>query len=76
MYRLNVDLGREEFRRLFGYGPEEFKARRAGIDFAAFDELFPHPVYGTQGWGSIVNPASDVDGLLEHARRRSLSRLG
>ncbi|GAA0902632.1 DUF6194 family protein [Virgisporangium aurantiacum] len=75
VYRLNLDLGRDEFRRLFGYGPEEFKARRDAIDFARFDEFVPHPVYGTQSWASIVNPgprsAEHVDRLLKHAHTRN-----
>jgi hypothetical protein len=76
VYRLNLDLGRDEFRRLFGYGPEEFKDRRAGIDFSRFDEFVPHPVYGTQSWAGVVNPGprSDVDRLLAHAHRRGLRR--
>ena len=75
VYRLNLDLGRAEFRRLFGYGPEEFKARRDAIDFSRFDEFVPHPVYGTQSWASIVNPgprsADHVDRLLNHAYQRA-----
>lgn len=74
VFRLNLDLGREEFRRLFGYGPEEFQARRAGIDFAEFDEFVPHPVYGVQSWASVTNPgpraAEHLDRLMAHAHRR------
>jgi hypothetical protein len=29
------------------------------VDYAAFDQFFPHPVYAKQLWISIVNP-SDV----------------
>lgn len=72
VYRLNLDLGRRKFTELFGYGPEDLKSRRAQIDFAAFDEFVPHPLYGVQSWASIVNPRSnvDVDRLLEHAHAR------
>ncbi|GIF09315.1 hypothetical protein Asi03nite_68530 [Actinoplanes siamensis] len=74
-FRLNVELGRDKFRDLFGYGPEEFAAHRAGIDFAERDRWFPHPVYAVQGWGSVVNPATvEVDRLIEHAHRRSAGR--
>jgi erythromycin esterase-like protein len=80
VYRLNLDLGRDEFRRLFGYGPEEFRARRDGIDFAGFDAFVPHPVYATQSWASVVNPgersAEQVERLLAHAHRRHRSRGG
>lgn len=79
VYRLNLDVGRDEFRRLFGYGPEGFKDRRDGIDFARFDEPVPHPVYATQSWASVVNPgprsADVVDRLLRHAHARG-SRHG
>ncbi|GAA1035662.1 hypothetical protein GCM10009557_44210 [Virgisporangium ochraceum] len=78
VYRLNLDLGREEFRRLFGYGPEEIRGRRDGIDFARFDEPVPHPVYATQSWASVVNPgarsADVVDRLLRHAHARRAGR--
>ena len=76
VFRLNVELGREEFAHEFGYTPAEFEERRSGIDFAALDELVPHPVYGTQGWACILNPSverlPDVDRLLAH--RRALNR--
>lgn len=72
VFRLNLDLGRKTFTEVFGYGPEDLKGRRHTIDFAAFGQLMPHPVYGVQSWASIVNPGSDedVDRLLGHAHRR------
>jgi erythromycin esterase-like protein len=77
-FRLNIELGRDEFRRVFGFGPEELAAKRADIDFAAPDRFVPHPAYGVQGWGSVVNPgpatAAEIDRLLEYARARSLAR--
>jgi hypothetical protein len=74
VFRLNVELGRITFKELFGYGPEEFPAHRDGIDFAAADRWFPHPVYATQGWGSIVCPGPGVEDLIAHAHRRSRRR--
>ncbi|WP_328460637.1 erythromycin esterase family protein [Actinoplanes sp. NBC_00393] len=77
-YRLNIELGRAEFKNAFGYGPEEFAAHSDEIDFTAADMLMPHPAYAVQGWASVVNPgpatAADVDRLLEHARARSAAR--
>jgi hypothetical protein len=74
VYRLNLDLGRREFRRVFGYGPEELKARAGDIDVAALDEFVPHPLYGVQSWASVVNPgprsADEVARLLDHAHNR------
>jgi erythromycin esterase-like protein len=77
-YRLNIEVGRAEFRNLFGYGPEEFAAHSDGIDFARTDRLMPHPVYAVQGWASVVNPgpdtADEAERLLAQARTRSAAR--
>ena len=44
-------------------------------DFTAADQLFPHPVYATQSWASIVNPgertSEQARRLLIGARERS-----
>jgi hypothetical protein len=77
-YRLNIEVGRAEFRNLFGYGPEEFAAHSDGLDFAETDRLMPHPAYAVQGWASVVNPgpatADEVTRLVAHARSRSADR--
>ncbi len=49
VYRLNIGVGRETFRRLVGDTPNP--------DYAAFDRLLPHPVYAKQHWLSVVNPS-------------------
>jgi hypothetical protein len=78
IFRLNIDIGREEFQRRFGYPPREFPEHRQKIDFARFDEIFPHPAYGTHGWASVLNPSQerlpDVDRLLGHAHHRARNR--
>ncbi|MFC4064587.1 DUF6194 family protein [Actinoplanes subglobosus] len=77
-HRLNIEVGRDEFRNLFGYGPEEFAAHQEEIDFAETDRLMPHPAYAVQGWACVVNPgpgtAEEVARLLERARTRSAAR--
>jgi erythromycin esterase-like protein len=77
-YRLNIEVGRAEFRTLFGYGPEEFAVHSDGLDFAATDRLMPHPAYAVQGWASVVNPgpdtAQEVARLTDRARSRSADR--
>jgi len=77
-YRLNIDVGRAEFRNLFGYGPEEFAAHSDGLDFAETDRLMPHPAYAVQGWASVVNPgpatADEVTRLVAQARSRNADR--
>jgi erythromycin esterase-like protein len=78
MFRLNIDVRREEFRRLFGYGPEQFAEHRGDIDFAAADEFLPHPAYAVQGWVSVVNPGprteAEIARLLDLAHRRAAER--
>ena len=77
-YRLNIEVGRAEFRNLFGYGPEEFATHSDGLDFADTDRLMPHPAYAVQGWASVVNPgpatADEVTRLVAQARSRSADR--
>lgn len=79
LFRLNIDLGREKFAELFGFAPREMRQHRDRFDFTAINTLFPHPTYGEQGWGSIVNPvggasATQVEELLLLAHDRSLKR--
>ncbi|MGS2618895.1 DUF6194 family protein [Micromonospora sp. LZ34] len=78
VFRLNVELGREEFQRRFGYPPAGFPGHRAGVDFTRLDEVLPHPAYGLHGWACVLNPTPrrlpDVARLLAHAHRRALAR--
>jgi erythromycin esterase-like protein len=73
-WRLNVDLGRREFERRFGFPPKDLPAHHGEFDFARGDVLLPHPSYGTAGWGSVVTPSparlDEVDRLLAHAYER------
>ena len=52
VFRLNIGVGRETFERLVGSMSEP--------DYAAFDRIFPHPVYAKQLWVSIINPSDDT----------------
>jgi hypothetical protein len=49
VYRLNMGVGKETFRRLVGSITEP--------DYAAFDRIVPHPVYAKQRWIAILNPS-------------------
>ncbi|MDP9603221.1 UNVERIFIED_ORG: hypothetical protein J2W38_003010 [Variovorax paradoxus] len=51
VYRLNVGVGKETFRSLFGEEP-------AAPDYSALDTLMPHPVYGKMYWVSVINPSA------------------
>jgi hypothetical protein len=48
VFRLNMGVGRATFQRVAGANAEP--------DYAAFDQLLPHPVYAKQLWISILNP--------------------
>ena len=77
VFRLNIDLGRDEFQRWFGYPPANFAGHRHGIDFAQLDRLMPHPMYGRQAWASIINPSprrQDIDQLINQAHGRAVQR--
>ncbi|WP_438941436.1 DUF6194 family protein [Micromonospora deserti] len=56
VFRLNIEIGREEFQRRFGYPPARFADNRSSVDFTALDQVIPHPVYGTHGWACVLNP--------------------
>jgi erythromycin esterase-like protein len=78
VFRLNIELGRARFQQVFGYPPNEFVDHRDEIDFAAVDEIVPHPIYATYGWASVVNPGARsearVGELLAGAHQRAVDR--
>ncbi|WP_309232296.1 DUF6194 family protein [Micromonospora tarensis] len=78
VFRLNLDLGRAEFERRFGFPPRDFEAHRDSFDFARLDTLLPHPSYALYGFGSIVMPGPqllpEIDQLLAIAHRRAVDR--
>ncbi|MEU8424594.1 DUF6194 family protein [Micromonospora sp. NPDC048835] len=80
VFRLNVDLGRTEFERLFGFPPKAFEDHRHEFDFARLDTLAPHPGYALHGFASIVMPGPhllpEVDRLLTIAHDRAVRRHG
>lgn len=54
VFRLNIGVGKETFRVLFG----EPDAAAAAVDYAALDKLMPHPVYAKMYWVSVINPSA------------------
>ncbi|MCZ7423651.1 MULTISPECIES: DUF6194 family protein [unclassified Micromonospora] len=78
VFRLNLDLGRAEFERLFGFPPKDFEEHRHEFDFARLDTLVPHPGYALHGFGSIVMPGPqllpEIDRLLTIAHARAVDR--
>ena len=57
IFRVNIAIGRSGFERLLGYPPATQSAHRDEFDYAVTDVLLPHPLYASQGWVSILNPA-------------------
>jgi hypothetical protein len=76
--RLNLDLGRAEFERLFGFPPKDFEEHRHEFDFARLDTFVPHPGYALYGFGSILMPGPqklpEIDRLLTIAHARAVDR--
>ncbi len=78
VYRLNLSLGRRAFERLLGYPPAAVDEHRDAFDYRAADTVTPHPIYGKQGWVSLVVPGQQMAGtlaaLLEQAYQRAVDR--
>lgn len=78
VFRLNVAVGRERFEELLGYSPAEHVACSASVDYAALDEVIPHPVYAAQAWVSILCPGPNTSeaarALITHAQQRAMVR--
>ena len=78
VFRLNIGVSRDTFRAVVGYPPDEFEAHAAEYNFAALDQLMPHPVYATQSYVCVLNPSPDtfeaVKPLLAEAYSRAAAR--
>lgn len=81
VFRLNIGVSRETFRALFG--PQSPAAGAEGVvspgyDYAALDQLLPHPVYAPQSWVCVLNPSEatfqTVRSLLAEAYDRAAGR--
>jgi len=72
VFRLNVGVGKETFRTLFG------EQETADVDFTALDTLMPHPVYAKMYWVSVINPGDEtfetVKPLIAEARGLAAAR--
>ncbi|WP_437332595.1 DUF6194 family protein [Sorangium sp. So ce394] len=89
VFRLNIGVGKDTYRALFGAPPPApgqagaESLANAGHDFTALDRIMPHPVYAPQSWVCVLNPSDAtfeaVRPLLADAyelavRRRARSR--
>lgn len=78
VFRLNIGVGRDAFRALFGPPPGEYSTKSTDYDFAALDRLMPHPAYARQSWVCVLNPSPEtfeaVKPLLAEAYSRVATR--
>ena len=78
LFRLNIEVGKEKFLELFGVKPGEFEHQRDEFDFASIDRIFPHPIYGSYGWLSVINPNHEslgvINSLLDFSLKQALRR--
>lgn len=61
VYRLNIGLTPETYRRLFGTPPaatREMNVVDTGHDPTILDELMPHPVYAPLFWVCVLSPSA------------------
>lgn len=57
VFRLNIGVSRDTFRALFDHAPS---TQSADYDFAALDQLMPHPVYAPQSFVCVLNPSLET----------------
>jgi hypothetical protein len=78
VFRLNLAVARERFEQLLGFRPADFLAHEDAFDVAVLDHLIPHPVYGKQGWVSVLVPGEQTEdqvrSLISHAHQRAKDR--
>jgi hypothetical protein len=78
VFRLNIGVGKETFRALFGEQDDNATIAAIAVDCAALDTLMPHPVYAKMYWVSILNPSAKtfetVKPLLREAHSLAVAR--
>ena len=82
VFRLNIGVGKDTYRSLFGSPPSppgEAGVVDTGHDFAALDQLMPHPAYGHLSWVCVLNPSDatfpTLRPLIAEAYELAVSRL-
>ncbi len=70
VFRLNISVGRESFRSLFGDETEE-----GNHDYAALDVVMPHPAYGRNYWICVLNPSDETFQSILPLLREAYNRM-
>jgi len=68
VYRLNIGLSRETFVSLLGAvpsAPKDGGIVETGHDFAALDQIMPHPIYGHLCWICVLNPGDATSPIVQ-----------
>jgi hypothetical protein len=68
VFRLNIGIGKQTFRSLFGTpslpsdrdGAPVSGQAASDYDFTALDQVMPHPVYGMTYWVCVLNPSDQT----------------
>lgn len=66
-FRVSFGVSKPTYRRLWGDLPKRPAAGgtiEAAHDFAAFDQIMPHPVYGWMAWVSVLNLSSATEAAM------------
>jgi hypothetical protein len=69
VFRLNIGIGKQTFRSLFGKPSLPTDKDSAAIssdtsssdyDFTVLNQVMPHPVYGRMSWVCVLNPSDEM----------------
>jgi hypothetical protein len=64
VFRLNIGVSRATYGSLFGPPPSARGAASGPVvsshDYAALDQLLPHPFYAPQGWVCVLCPSANT----------------
>ncbi len=81
LFRLNIGIDKSTFAAMFGSIPAKAGIGGyldSGIDFTEKNKWFPHPVYGSMYWISIINPEREtytqLNALLSLSYKKAVGR--
>jgi hypothetical protein len=69
VFRVNVWVSRDTFDAQTAAGDQP-------VDYTVLDRVIPHPVYGSQGWLSVLNPGPETDATVKELLAEAHERAG